>query len=153
MDRNSKRCLDSARHDKRCDANIAMQHVHVVIGPAYALVSIRVHSWLIQQKSHAREKRTAKPSLPSAALPASGSRGRPPIGTSQPSGSPALSREATATKIEVNRVKELLVIRCWLFVRRSRPTSLRQGYDLASTAASTPNIAELRVLRDLCGKR
>ena len=27
------------------------------------------------------------------------------------SGSPALSREATTTKIEVNRVKELLVIR------------------------------------------
>ena len=48
--------------------------------------------------------------LPSAALPASGSRGRPPIGTSQPSGSPALSREATTTKIEVNRVKALLVI-------------------------------------------
>src|SRR5438552_7057198 len=78
--------------------------------------------------------------LPSAALPASGSRGRPPIGTSQPSGSPALSREATTTKIEVNRVKELLVIRYWLFVRRSRPTSLRQGYDLASTAAPTTTL-------------
>ena len=84
------------------------------------------------------EKRTAKPSLPSAALPASGSRGRPPIGTSQPSGSPALSREATATKIEVNRAKELFVI----------------GYKkiAAATATSTPNIGELRVLRDLCHK-
>jgi len=58
--------------------------------------------------------------LPSAALPASGSRGSST--TSQPSGSPALSREATTTKIEVNRVKELLAIRCWLFVRRSRPS-------------------------------
>src|SRR5438876_9900021 len=32
------------------------------------------------------------------------------------------------------------VIGRWLFVRRSRPTSLRQGYDLASTAAPTTTL-------------
>src|SRR6266446_3728643 len=78
--------------------------------------------------------------LPSAALPASGSRGSST--TSQPIAAPPhLSREATASTQQVNdRLRELIVITYLLFVRRSRPTSLRQGYDLASTVASTPNL-------------
>src|SRR5438445_13197691 len=57
----------------------------------------------VQKISHARKNAWLSSDLPSAALPASGSRGSST--TSQPFGSPALSREATARGAEVNASK------------------------------------------------
>src|SRR5438445_4163680 len=68
-------------------------------------LQVRVHScaFVVKKISHARKNAWLSSDLPSAALPASGSRGSST--TSQPFGSPALSREATARGAEVNASK------------------------------------------------
>ncbi len=98
-------------------------------------------------------------SLPSAALPASGSRGLQPQFCRR-TFSPLLMRPA---KLELDSQPSGSPAIFHAKLRLEEPKSTRErviGYSLlvickkiaAATAASTPNIAELRVLRDLCGK-